>query len=185
LRALVSALCLLAAGGVAAQRADAPAVRVGDQWHFVLYYTVPSVTPNRDWMVTAVGAGRIEGTENGEPLRLTSELGVLGSPLQRHSNPKPLAFPLFKPKGSKGTAAVEVVVTAYEKVSVPAGEFQAFKLIATERLGGTSPVASEYAGDITRAYWYAPAARAIVKSVTHNPYLGRSTVELVKDDLRR
>jgi putative ABC transport system substrate-binding protein len=33
-------------------------------------------------------------------------------------------------------------------------------------------------------YWYAPAARAIVKSVTHNPYLGMSTVELVEFQLQ-
>ena len=119
-------------------------------------------------MITAVGASGIEGTENGEPLRLTRELGVLDSPLQRHSNPKPLAFPLEVGKRWR-----------YDD------ECEAFKLIATERLGGTSPIGSQYAGEIIRTYWYAPAARAIVKSVTHNPYLGRSTVELVKYELRR
>ncbi len=29
-------------------------------------------------------------------------------------------------------------------------------------------------------YWYAPTARAVVKSVYRNPYLGTSTVELVE-----
>jgi hypothetical protein len=37
---------------------------------------------------------------------------------------------------------------------------------------------------ITTTYWYAAAARAIVKSVTHNPYLGVSAVEMVAYQLR-
>jgi hypothetical protein len=90
----------------------------------------------------------------------------------------------FKPKRSSGTAAVEVVVVSYEKVAVPAGEFEAFKLVARESLGGTSPVNSQYAGESTRTYWYAPAARAIVKSVSHDLYLGKSTVELVAFERR-
>jgi hypothetical protein len=61
---------------------------------------------------------------------------------------------------------------------VPAGEFDAFKLVATDRISGTSPINSQYAGEIVRTYWYAPAARAVVKIVTANPYLGPSTVEL-------
>ena len=38
---------------------------------------------------------------------------------------------------------------------------------------------SHFAGEILTTYWYSPAARAIVKSVSRNPYLGTSTVELV------
>jgi hypothetical protein len=124
-------------------------------------------------------------------------LNVLESPRNKDSNPKALAFPLevgkrwhyvsdwvFKPKASKGSAGVDVAVLGYEKVTVPAGEFDAFKLAAKERLSGTSPINSQYAGETTRTYWYAPAARAIVKSVSHSPYLGPSTVELVAFDLR-
>ena len=33
--------------------------------------------------------------------------------------------------------------------------------------------------------WYAPAAHAIVKSVSHNPYIGITTVELVEFRLPR
>jgi hypothetical protein len=147
-------------------------------------------------VISVTGAG-IEGTENGEPLRLTPELNVVESPRTRETNPRLLAFPLevgkrwnyvsdwdFKPKGAKGSAAVEVQVVAYEKVSVVAGEFDAFKLIARERLSGTSPVGSRYEGEAIRTYWFAPLARAIVKSVSLNPYLGPSTVELVGLDLR-
>ena len=43
---------------------------------------------------------------------------------------------------------------------------------------------SQIDAEVNRTYWYAPAARAVVKSVTHNPYLGPSTVELVEFQLR-
>ena len=180
-----------------AQRADRPDLKVGDQWRFAVYYTVPSVTPNRIWLITSVTPVGIEGSEDGEPLRLTHELNVVESPRTKESNPRLLAFPLevgkqwhyvsdwvFKPKGSDGRVAVDVVVVAYEKVRVAAGEFDAFKLTAREALSGTSPIGSQYGGETTRTYWYAPAARAIVKSVSHNPYLGPSTVELVGFELQ-
>jgi len=77
-----------------------------------------------------------------------------------------------------------VVVIGHEKVTVPAGEFDAFKLVAKGGLSGVSPINSQYAGETTTTYWYAPAARTIVKSVSHNPYLGMSTVELVEFQLR-
>jgi hypothetical protein len=181
-----------------AQKADKPDVKVGDRWQFVVYYTVPSTTPNRAWLITSVNPKAIEGRENGELLRMTPELNVLESPRNKDSNPRLLSFPLevgkrwnyttdweFKPKGSNGSAAVDVAVVAYEKIKVPAGEFDAFKLTATENLSGTSPINSQYAGSIGRIYWYAPEARSIVKSVYHNPYLGPSTVELVEFELKR
>ena len=113
------------------------------------------------------------------------------------SNPRALNFPLevgkrwcygsdwvFKPKGSKGSWIVDVAVVGYEKVKVPAGEFDAFKVAAKRSLRGVSPINSQFDGEATDTYWYAPAARAIVKSVSHNPYLGTSTVELVEFQLR-
>jgi hypothetical protein len=181
----------------AAQSAERPDVRVGDQWKFAVYYTVPSTIPSRTWLITSVTGVGIEGTENGEPLSLTHDLNVVESPRTKESNPRLLSFPLevgkrwqyvsdwvFKPKGAKGSFGVEVVVVAYEKVTVAAGEFDAFKLTSRETLSGTSPIGSQYAGETTRTYWYAPAARAIVKSISHNPYLGPSTVELVGFELR-
>jgi hypothetical protein len=193
---VILALALLVDSALA-QTADRPDVKVGDQWQFVAYYSVPSTTPNRAWVITSVAPSGIEGTENGEPLILTAELNVLESPRHKESNPKALAFPLavgkrwrypsdwlFKAKGSNGTVLFDVTVVGHEKVTVPAGEFDAFKLTAKGALGGVSPINSQYAGDMTVTYWYAPAARAIVKSVSHNPYLGTSTVELVDFQLR-
>lgn len=191
-------LLSLATDFAQAQTADQPDVRVGDQWHFVEYYSAPSTTPNRNWAITSVTATHIVGTENSEPLMLTRELNVLDSPRTRSSNPRALAFPLqagkrwryesdwvFKPKGSTGRTVVDVVVAGHERIKVPAGEFDAFRLIARGRLSGTSPINSQYAAETTETYWYAPAVRAIVKSVRHNPYLGTATVELVGYELRR
>jgi hypothetical protein len=174
------------------QGVDAPNPKVGDRWTFAVYYTVPTSVPSRTWLVTAVSSTGISVSEDGEAVRLTRELNVLESPRARESNPRLLAFPMkvgdrwtytsdwdFKPKSAHGRAVVDVVVAAHETVKVPAGTFAAFRLTSTETLSGTSPVGSQYAGQVTRTYWYAPTARAIVKSVTRHPYLGPSTVELV------
>ena len=151
-----------------AQRADLPTIKAGDRWQFVEYYnSVPSTKPNRAWVITAVSPTGIEGTDNGAPLRLTRDMNVLESSVTRYSNPKVLSFPL-----------------EFEMVKVPAGEFDAFRIAATEKVSGTSPIGSQYGGDITRTYWYAPAARVIVKTESRNPYLGPSTLELVAFELR-
>ena len=196
-RALSIAALVACPMPISAQIAERPDAKVGDQWKFAVYYTVPTPVPSRTWLVTAVSSTGIAATEDGEPLSLTPELNVLESPRNRDSNPRLLAFPMkvgdrwhyttdwvFKPKSSNGRAVVDVVVAAYEKVTVPAGVFDAFRLTSTERLSGTSPIGSQYAGEIARTYWYAPAARAIVKTVTRQPYLGPSTVELVEVTLQ-
>ena len=128
---------------------------------------------------------------------MTPDLNVVDSPERNQSNPKALNFPLevgkrwryatdwlFKPKGSRGNIVVDVEVVAHERISVPAGEFEAFKLVSKGRVSGTSPINSQYDAVITTTYWYAAAPRAIVRSVTDNPYLGTSTVEMVAFQLR-
>jgi hypothetical protein len=190
----VLVLALLADSALA-QKADLPDIKVGDQWQFVMYYTIPSTTPNRAWVITSVTSMGIEGTENGEPLMLTRELNVLESPRSKESNPKALSFPLevgkrwrfasewvFKVTGSKGSSIVDVQVVGREKVSVPAGDFEAFKLMSKGNIRGVSVKNSLIEAEVTSTYWYAPAAHAIVKSVTHNPYIGVTTVELIKFD---
>lgn len=195
---LAAGVSLLFALPAHAQTAQRPAVAVGDSWQFVVYYTVPSRTPNRNWVITSIAGDRLLGTENGEALTLTAELNVIDSPRHSETNPRSLSFPLevgkrwhytsnwlFKPKSSRGSIAVDVVVLAYEPIEVAAGRFEAFKLQATGELGGSSPSNTFYAGQTTATYWYAPAARAVVKSVHHNPYLGTTTVELVDFSIRQ
>jgi hypothetical protein len=187
----------LLAGPALAQKAERPEVKVGDRWQFVRYYSVASTKPNLTWEIKSVTETEILGTENGEPLRMTPDLNVVDSPERKQSTPEALSFPLevgkswryatdwlFKPKGSMGSIVVDVEVVARERIAVPAGEFEAFKLVSKGWVSGTSPINSQYEGVITTTYWYAAAPRTIVKSVTHNPYLGASTVELVAYQLR-
>lgn len=187
----------LLAGSAFAQKTDRPEVKVGDRWQFVRYYAEASTKPNLAWAINSVTETEIAGTENGEPLRMTPDLNVMDSPERKQSNPKALNFPLevgkrwryttdwlFKPKGSTGSVVVDVEVAAHESVVVPAGVFEAFKLVSKGRVSGTSPINSQYDATITTTYWYAAEPRAIVKSVTHNPYLGPSTIELVAFQLQ-
>jgi hypothetical protein len=191
-------LLLLSPVLAAAQTAQRPALAVGDTWRFAVSYTAASSTPNRTWIITSVENDRLIGTENGEPLTLTTELNVIDSPRQAETNPRLLSFPLavgkrwqytsdwlFKPKSSRGSISATVTVVGHEPVEVPAGRFDAFKIESIAELGGSSPSNTFYAGQITTTYWYAPAARAIVKSVHHNPYQGTTTVQLVDFERRR
>jgi len=77
-----------------------------------------------------------------------------------------------------GRIVADVMVVAYERVTVPAGEFAAYKLEAKSHMGGKSPRGSLIDAESFTTYWYAPAARAVVKWVQRHPYLGPSTVEL-------
>ena len=179
---------------VLAQKAEQPVVKAGDEWKFVVYYTVPSTTPNRSWVITSVGPSGIKGTENGEPLLLSPELNILESSEIKVSKMRMLNFPLevgkkwryesdwlFKPKGSKGTFSSDVSVVAYGKIKVPAGEFDAFELVENRAMRGP---AIDVRTSLTS--WYAPAANAIVKSVYTNPSLGSTSItELVSFRLQR
>jgi hypothetical protein len=188
----ILAACVVASQAFA-QQAARPTLEPGDRWSFVVWYTQPSTSPNREWIVGTVAADRITGTENGEPLVLTPDLGVLESPRNIESNPQWLRFPLavgdrwtfeedyyVKYKNSRGLGKARVAVVGYEKVTVPAGEFDAFKLEATMQLSGISGIGSTIDAEANHTYWYAPEARAIVKWVARNPYLGPSTTELVE-----
>ena len=189
----VAAVVVLALGATPAlaQRIERPEVRAGDRWEYVVYLTDPSTVSKRTVVVDAVTPTRIEATENGQPLVLTADMNTLDSPRERSSNPTLLRFPLavgdhwtfasdyqYKPTGSTGRVVVDVIVVARERVAVPAGEFDAFKLEAKSQLGGRSPKGSRIDAESFTTYWYAPAARAVVKWVQRHPYLGPSTVEL-------
>jgi hypothetical protein len=187
--------CLLAgfAGGAPAQSAERPDVGVGDAWQFVVYYAVPSRTPNRVWLVQSVHDDAIVGTENGQPLRLSRDLNPRDSPVIEQSGTELLRFPLrvgqqwtsvsqvrFKDNGSKARVETQVRVEAYERIAVVAGDFDAFRLVSTGTIRGSSYAGSgQLEGETKSTYWYAPAARAIVKATSRSTYRGESTVELV------
>ncbi len=188
--------CAVAAAN--AQVAERPEIRPGDRWRFVVYYALASSVPNRVWVVDSVSADTIEGTENGQPLRLTRDLNPRETPLNTQWETEPLRFPMrvgaqwqysarvhFKDNGSQARMKTQVRVEAWERIRVVAGQFDAFRLQAKSTITGTSYGGSgQLNGESTAVYWYAPAARAIVKSTTRSTYRGESTVELVDFDLK-
>jgi hypothetical protein len=197
--ALACALAVFAAWPAAApaQEATRPQVVPGDRWSFVVYYGTPSTTPNRHWVVTAVSPQGIAATENGEPLHLSPDLNVVESPTRRESSLLLLQFPLsvgkrwtyetdtlFKDNQSTARTGARVEVVAHETVRVVAGEFAAFKLEASGSFTGRSKGGpGVLSGEFRSTYWYAPSARAIVKSETWSTYRGAVTVELARVEL--
>jgi hypothetical protein len=138
-------------GAASAQQAERPSVMPGDRWSFVVYYAAPMKVPNRHWVVVAVTPEAIEATENGEPLRLSTDLNVIESSARRESNTLSLQFPLsvgktwtyatetlFKDNQSTARTVAQVRVLAHESVYVVAGRFDAFKLEASGTFTGVS-----------------------------------------------
>jgi hypothetical protein len=176
-RVLAAAVVALTVGSATAQgagpSADAPSVRVGDQWKFERVDRRTGVKEGEFLRaITAVTPSKIEGTENNEKFAMTADLNVMESSIGVQSgNVKYLDFPLqvgkkwrfeyastSKASGRKYSYQIDASIVAQEMVRVPAGEFDAFKI--------------EYKGSFTgerlnrrivQASWYAPAARAPVR----------------------
>jgi len=192
-------LGLITLGGAARAEdkgAERPNVKVGDQWMFVLRSNLFAKLEYA-WVVTSVSPTKIEGTENGKPLVLTPDLNIIESPQEKNSDDRLLSFPLEVGKqwsyGNDyvldditwghldGHNEVRVAVLGYEKVRVPAGEFDAFKLEA--KGNWVSPQAS-IPGESAVTYWYAPVVRAIVKKEREASYMPTYTTELVEFHLQ-
>jgi len=160
--------------------AERPETKVGDRWNFACLQGAQGAT-NRLWVVTAVDPTGIKATENGQLLLLTLDLNELESPRRKDSDRKLLSFPLEVGKhweasdqyvvagGAKssrhltgeGKGYLNVSVVSFEKVRVPAGEFDAFKLTLNSTFQDSGGVHTE---TLDATYYYAPAAHAIVKS---------------------
>jgi len=194
--AALIALAALAAPALAqtqAQKADRPVVKPGDRWRFETTIDGKHVAwLDRKWVVKSINPMEIDGTENGKPLALTPNLNILDSPTRTDTDRRLLAFPLqvgerWRFSDDFTVTSVDVPsrgdfrvgVAAYEKVHVAAGDFDAFKLVAKGRWtsGGLS-------GETTLTYWYAPAARAIVKIEADDSVWGSRTSELAEYHLR-
>jgi hypothetical protein len=117
------------------------------------------------------------------PRRKDSDLRLLSFPLEVGKAWTYVDDYLLKDLGTKGQGKYSVVVLTFEKVRVPAGEFDAFKLEATGTFSGVSGF-DPVSGSSSRTYWYAPAARAIVKDEINDPYRGRYGFELTSYKLQ-
>jgi len=181
------------AGPALAQKAERPAVKAGDRWRFEARINGAAVKwLDRQWVVTSVTPMEIDGTENGKPLALTPNLNNIESPTRTDSDRRLLVFPLqvgerwrFSDEYTVSSVDVpsrgeyRVGVVGYQKVHVAAGDFDAFELIAKGRwtTGGLR-------GETTLTYWYAPAARAIVKTEVDDTVWGSRTSELAEYHLQ-
>lgn len=195
LRFAALALCAFAACAPAAAQApsgEMPTIKVGDSWKWVRSDRRTGIKEAETVRtVTAVTAERIEGTENEGYFVLTRELHQLESPeWARKGDPRFVDWPLavgkkwsfkYVQEGKAPRYSVrwtyDAEVVGQEKVKVPAGEFDAFKIVYkgswnndTSRANGASSVTG----------WYSPAARASVKTEIQagNTYSLTELVEL-------
>lgn len=196
----VLAVCSMFDGAAFAQTAskvNRPDVKVGDQWQFRIGANARAPELNVTWVVTAVTPAETKGTENGQPLTLTADMNEMESPRRRNSDLKLLSFPLevgkswtfvtdylLKDTGSKGQMKGSVVVLSYEKVKVAAGELDAFKLEMNGTYNVTGLGGGTSSGLNTRTYWYAPAARAIVREDIDDSFRGIYSAELTSFKLQ-
>ena len=191
----VAVLALAAhATPVLAQKTDRPDVKVGDQWRFEVHLGTGSgamKVQDVSRVVTSVTDSGIERTDNGVKVLLTPELNEIESTSYKHSDSRLLNFPLEVGKqwhctdnilskfiGKEVRTDWSLAVVGYEKVRVPAGEFDAFKLEAKG-----SWISGSKTGEESRRYWYAPATRAVVKSEIQDTS-GLTTTELAEFHLQ-
>jgi len=176
-------------------KAERPEVKVGDRWVFEGRAAWGLKTKwEQVWVVTSVDQVGIKGTENGQPLALTLDMNEIESPRRKDSDLRRLSFPLEVGKqwsyktdfiindpnfGAQGQSKASVTVVGYEKLREPAGEFDVFKLQAK-----WTWVSPPYTGDGHATYWYAPAARAIVKFEYHSQGTPDTTTELAEFQLQ-
>jgi hypothetical protein len=163
-------------------RAEQPTIKVGDVWK--------SETRDRRTglrlsgslrTVTSVSATQIEGTFNAGKFVATPDLNFIETPTYSQTGDvRHLVFPLelgkkwdskFKYFNKANSWDVrwqfDAKVTAYEKVKVPAGEFDAFKIEYKGYWNNDSLGAS---GRLVITSWYAPAAKSIVKNEYDDTY---------------
>jgi hypothetical protein len=174
-----------AAGTAPVPKTEKPDVKVGDKWTFLC--GEDRHKKNRVWVVTSVDQTGIKGTEDGSPLSLTPELNSLETPRDKHVDYRWLSFPLEIGKQWKattrwtfgeyqGSETLNASVVGYEKIKVQAGEFDAFKL----KYKSSWSVDGDGSGSNTNTYWYAPAARAIVKYDLISSGIAGDACELVE-----
>jgi hypothetical protein len=171
----IVALHWVAAGSALAQ-ADTPQVKVGDRWNVeVRDRSSGALLRSSERRVSAVDATHIELVDNGVPAVWTRDLTIKEDWRLSYDNGyRWLAFPLevgkkwdFKTEWKRkdvqatGRTSMSVEVMGLEKVKVKAGEFDAIRVEAKGYLN--ADMAPRYTGRMSATYWYAPAARAIVK----------------------
>ena len=199
-RVLCSALAAASFGAVTAHaqganaRAELPAVKVGDHWKIeVRDKLTNALERTEDYVVAASTAAQIDLSVGGTDKAVwTSELTPLDNPrLSWDPGYRWLNFPLevgkewdFKTQWKRkdgagaGRSQMDVAVKAYEKVNVRAGEFDAYRIEGK----GFMNIDGSWSSRVNVKYWYAPAARAMVRFEWEDKY-NRTVNELVEVQL--
>jgi len=183
-------LCVIAVSAATAQgspRAEQPELKVGDQWRWERSDRRTGIKDaETKRVITAVSSTQIDGTENNSKLTLSPDHKVLESSAIVSSLPaRFIEYPLevgkkwefkwaFTSKLNNANIRwqAEAEVKAYEKVKVPAGEFDAFKI---EYKGYWNNDTSRGNGRIRQTSWFAPAAKTFVKSEYDDGYSSNLT----------
>jgi len=161
-----------ATGAATTAKAERPEIKVGDKWVYACTYGQKKL--NSVTVVTSVDQSGIKETMDGKPVTLTLDLNLVDSPEMSFSeHVHGFSFPLEVGKqwtaqhkwvnhesNTNGSEKVTVKVVSYEKVRVPAGEFDAFELKWDSRWTQDQPTAT---GTTQATTWYAPGARNVVK----------------------
>ena len=158
-------------------RAERPDVKVGESWRYRITDRYTNLTHAASFEVTAVTENRIHTQTSGGVIEIWDRNWNLTRQGEIEYSPfyPSLQFPLEPGKRWSGTVQwkissgimqhqVTAQVAGWERVTVPAGSFDAVKVI----LRGNfleSLTLSYYAqnGAVSHTIWYAPAVRQIVK----------------------
>jgi hypothetical protein len=165
-----------------AARADVPTLKVGDRWKYERNdRRTGAKEAEFTRTIATVTAARIEGTDNDAKLVLNPDLSAVENGSGTYSgDSRYVSFPMevgkkwsfkynFVNKTNAGQSRwqLDATVVGYEKVKVPAGEFDAFKI---EYKGYWNNDRINRNGRITQTSWFAPAARATVKTEYDDTY---------------
>lgn len=179
MKALVLALFALAFASVvpsasaqdSAQQADLPERQVGDTWKYSFHdtrrgkpgspfsVTVTEVTADGGFAVDIGGQKFFFGKGAGGVTTAAKSLEFafpmkIGKESYRASN---------EALGLHWDFNVTREVVAIEKVEVPAGTFEAFKIVFVNKYTGSAGFGAVSSGTITDTWWYAPAVENFVK----------------------
>jgi hypothetical protein len=185
------ALASVTAPAANAQSAAAPTMKVGDRWVYDVKSGIglTSITYQETREVTAVGAGglkiRVTGkTANGADFSRIEDFVAPGSlrsgtlcldEMRRYPTPlQRIAFPIAPgqrsskwvnvvsdPGGSKGQINYSFRTRSWDKLTTPAGAFDAIRIDVLMTLDDSGPFRNGTTCNFT--YWYSPAVRGTVR----------------------
>lgn len=159
-------------------KGDQPLFNVGDSWRWERSDRLTGLKESETVRkITSVSSGQIEGTENDSRFLMTPDYQVIEASTYLASEPaRYYEFPLepgkkwklkqtftVKSSGAKISWRGDAEVVGRERLKVPAGEFDSFKIEFSGwfdwALDGRSGT-----GKIQQTYWYAPAAKSVIRS---------------------